>query len=118
MINSYKDLQVWIKGTELVKDIYVMTKKLPKDELFGITSQMRRSAVSIPSNIAEGWMRQHTNEYVQFVFHALGSCSELDTQLMIIQRLGYIDQLEAAVPCEKLNHITRMLRNLVKGLRK
>lgn len=118
MIKDYKDLQVWQIGIELVKDIYILTKEFPKDELFGLVSQMRRSSVSIPSNIAEGWMRQHTNEYIQFIYHALGSCGELDTQTIVSERLGYLETEKVAELSEKINHIIRMLRNLIKGLRK
>ena len=118
MVKDYKDLQVWQKGIELVKEIYTITKKFPKDELFGLVSQMRRCAVSIPSNIAEGWMRQHTNEYIQFVYHALGSCGELDTQIIIANSLDYIDNKVMENLSEEINHIVRMLRNLIKGLRK
>ncbi len=117
MIKDYKDLQVWQKGIELVKDTYILTKRFPKDELFGLVNQMRRSAVSIPSNIAEGWMRQHTNEYIQFLYHALGSCGELETQVMIANDLGYIDNKTNEDLLEKINYIIRMLRNLIKGLR-
>lgn len=118
MITDYKDLQVWQKGIEVVKEIYTITKQFPQNELFGLTSQMRRSAVSIPSNIAEGWMRQHTNEYIQFIYHALGSCGELDTQLIIANSLGYVNDDSLKDLSEKINHIIRMLRNLIKGLRK
>lgn len=118
MINDFKDLQVWRKGIELVKEIYVVTKKFPKDELFGLVNQMRRAGVSIPSNIAEGWMRQHTKEYIQFIYHALGSCGELDTQVIISKNLGYVNQETMLEFSEKINHIIRMLRNLIKGLQK
>lgn len=118
MITDYKDLQVWQKGIEVVKEIYTITTQFPKNELFGLISQMRRSAVSIPSNIAEGWMRQHTNEYIQFIYHALGSCGELDTQLIIANSLGYLNDDSLKDLSEKINHIIRMLRNLIKGLRK
>lgn len=118
MIKDYKDLQVWQKGIELVKEIYTITKKFPKDELFSLVSQMRRSAVSIPSNIAEGWMRQHRNEYVQFIYHALGSCGELDTQVIIANSSGYMDDKKLEDLEERINHIIRMLRNLIKGLQR
>lgn len=118
MIKDYKDLQVWQKGIGLVKDTYILTKGFPKDELFGLVNQMRRSAVSIPSNIAEGWMRQHTNEYIQFLYHSLGSCGEFETQVIIAKDLEYIDNKTKEDLLEKINYIIRMLRNLVKGLRK
>ena len=78
-INSFKDLRIWQKGMEIVTDIYTLTKKFPKEELFSLTSQLRRSAISIPSNIAEGFKRFHNKEYKQFLFITLGSCAELET---------------------------------------
>jgi len=78
-IKSFKDLRIWQKGMEIVTDIYTLTKKFPKEELFSLTSQLRRSAISIPSNIAEGFKRFHNKEYKQFLFITLGSCAELET---------------------------------------
>lgn len=118
MINSYKDLNVWKKSLGLVKEIYLLSKRLPKDEMFGLKSQMRRSAVSIPSNIAEGWMRQHTNEYVQFIYHALGFCGELYTQLTISEGLNYIQHNEIVILYDRLDYVGRMLRKLVGSLRR
>lgn len=83
-----------------------------------MSNQMRKSAVSIPSNIAEGKMRQHTNEYVQFLYIALGSCGELDTQLIIARELEYISKETVSNLSEEVNHISRMVRNLIKGIRK
>jgi len=77
-IKNFEDLRIWQKGIEVVKDVYILTKKFPKEELYGLTSQMRRSAVSIPSNIAEGFRRYHNKEYKQFLYIVLGSCAELD----------------------------------------
>ncbi len=87
MIKSYRDLEVWKKSIDLVKDIYAFTQKFPKEEVYGLVSQMRRSAISISSNIAEGKTRQHVNEYVQFLYVALGSCAELETQVIIAGKL-------------------------------
>lgn len=89
-VKSYKELKVWRKGIELTKTIYSITENFPRRELFGMTSQMRRAVVSVPSNIAEGWSRNHTREYVQFLRVALGSLAELDTQLTISSELGYL----------------------------
>ena len=89
-IKSYTDLLVWQKSMELVKEVYVITKTFPKEEIYGLTSQMRRASVSIPSNIAEGFMRQHKPEMIQFLFISLGSCGELHTQLVIAKELGFI----------------------------
>lgn len=117
MIRSYRDLDVWKKSIELVKNIYLATKVFPKDELYGLINQMRRSAVSIPSNIAEGKTRQYKNEYIQFLYIALGSCAELETQLVISKELGYLTKEVEAELLEKLDHICRMTRNLIKSLR-
>ena len=117
IIKSYKDLDVWKKSVDLVKNIYVYTKDFPKEEVYGIVNQIRRCAVSIPSNIAEGKSRQYTNEYVQFLYIAIGSCSELETQIIIAKELKYIDQALSLDVLEKIDHIGKMLRNLIKGLR-
>lgn len=88
-MKTHKDLEIWKKGIDLVEDIYRVTKTFPTEEMYGLTSQMRRSSVSIPSNVAEGAARQSTKEFLQFLYIALGSLSEIETQLVIAQRLGY-----------------------------
>lgn len=118
MIRSYRDLDVWKKAIQLVKEIYIITKSFPKEEVYGLSSQMRRAAVSIPSNIAEGKTRQSRNEYIQFLYIALGSTSELETQVIISKELEYINSKIEERILENLDHISRMLRNLIKGLRK
>lgn len=117
MISSYKDLDVWKKSIDLSKKIYLLTKDFPKEEIYGLVSQMRRCGVSIPSNIAEGKMRQHTNEYIQFLYVSLGSCAELETQIVISGELGYINHNTDVELLEELDHIGRMIRNLIKSLR-
>lgn len=117
MIKSYKDLDVWKKSIELVKKIYLITKDFPKEEIYGLTSQIRRCSVSISSNIAEGKMRQHANEYIQFLYVALGSCAELETQIIISKELGYINKDFVEELLNNLDHIGRMIRNLIKSLR-
>lgn len=87
-VKSYKDLIAYQRSYELVKLVYLITKGFPKEEIYGMTSQMRRSAVSVPSNIAEGYMRG-SKEYIQFLKIALGSCAELETQLSLSQDLGF-----------------------------
>lgn len=82
-LKSYKELIVWQKAMELVKEIYFLTARFPKDELYGLRSQMERAAVSIPSQIAEGYMRKHRKEFVQFLSIALGSGAELETQILV-----------------------------------
>ncbi len=116
-IKSYRDLDVWKKSIELVKDIYLITRDLPDEERYGLVSQMRRCAVSIPSNIAEGKARGHTNEYIQFLYIALGSSAELETQPIISKELKYITSEVTDGLLEKVDHIARMIRNLIKGLR-
>ena len=115
-IKSFKDLRIWQKGIEIVSDIYILTKKFPKEELFSLTSQLRRSAISIPSNIAEGFKRFHNKEYKQFLFIALGSCAELETQIIIAKELKYINENEETKLLEKLDHVCRMTSSLIKKL--
>lgn len=114
---GYKDLSVWQKGIEIVDGVYGATSRFPDREKYGLASQMTRSAVSIPSNIAEGFSRQHTKEYQQFCFVALGSCAELETQVHIAERQKLIDKKDAVVLNELLDHESRMLRNLIKSLK-
>ena len=83
MLKNYKELKVWEKAYKFCLDIYTVTKRFPKEEIYGLTSQIRRSAVSIPSNIAEGYGRKTTSEYVRFLYIAYGSVCELETQKMI-----------------------------------
>ena len=93
-----------------------MTKKFPKDELYGLTSQMRRSAISIPSNIAEGFRRYHNKEYRQFLYIALGSCAELEAQIIIANKLDYINETNKTEFIEKIKYICRMTVKLINKL--
>ena len=115
-IINFRDLDVWKLGKEIVLDIYGATKLFPKEEGYGVTSQMRRAAISIPSNIAEGFNRYHNKEYRQFLFISLGSCAELETQAEISFDLGYLNGTTKAMLLEKIDHESRMLRNLIKKL--
>jgi four helix bundle protein len=115
-IETYRDLEIWKKSIEVVKDIYKLTEKFPKQETYGLVSQMRRSAISIPSNVAEGFKRYHNKEYKQFLHITLGSCAELETQIIIAKELKYIQQNDEAALLEKLDHIGRMITNLLKKL--
>jgi len=115
-IETYRDLEIWKKGIEVVKDIYKLTEKFPKQETYGLVSQMRRSAISIPSNVAEGFKRYHNKEYKQFLHITLGSCAELETQITIAKELKYIQQANEAALLEKLDHIGRMITSLLKKL--
>jgi four helix bundle protein len=100
---------MWQKGIEIVKDIYSLTKRFPKEELYGLTSQMRRSSISIPSNIAEGFKRSHNKEYKQFLNITLGSLAELETQLIIAKELGYIKDVDLDYIAEKIDHESKMV---------
>ena len=117
MIKSYKDLDVWKRSIGFVKRVYQITQRFPKEELYGLTSQIRRSAVSIPSNIAEGRNRQHTNEFVQFLYIALGSCAECETQIVIVFELGYMDERNIKELLEELDQIGKMIRGLIRSLK-
>lgn len=116
-VKSYKELKVWQKGIEIADRIYNLTEKLPDREKYGLSVQMRRAAVSIPSNIAEGFSRQHTKEYIQFLYISLGSCSELETQLIISSKRKYITEDELIGLQEDIDHESRMLNNLTKSLK-
>lgn len=108
-IVQFRDLKVWQLGKEIVLDMYRITKQLPRKERYGLMVQMRQAAVSIPSNVAEGFNRVHNKKYRQFLYVALGSCAEPETQLEIACDRGYLDQVEYRPPVEQLDHETRML---------
>ncbi len=97
-MRTHKDLEIWQKGIELVEKIYKLTSSFPKEESYGIISQMRRAAVSYPSNIAEGAARSSRKEFIQFVYVSLGTLSELETQVIISLRLGYHNDRNILVP--------------------
>ncbi len=113
-INSYRDLLVWQKAMCLVEDCYRLTDTFPRSELFGLTAQLRRAAVSIPSNIAEGHSRHHGKEYVQFLYVASGSLSEVETQMELARRLSYVG-MDAA---EEFFHSSDEIGKMLTGLRK
>lgn len=110
-IKSYKDLIVWQKGYELVKQVYKITAKLPKSEIFGLQSQMQRSAVSIVSNIAEGSSRKTRKDYCQFMHIAYGSTSELETQLFLCRDLYMIEIGESILLLTEVSKILRVIIN-------
>jgi four helix bundle protein len=113
---NFRDLQVWPLGKEIVLDVYAVTRRFPKEEVYGLAAQMRRAAVSIPSNVAEGFNRYHNNEYRQFLFVALGSCAELETQVEVSCDLKYTDSATRDMLLERLDHEGKMLRSLIKKL--
>jgi len=115
-IKDFKELEIWKKGVEIVKEIYSITDKFPERELYGLTSQMRRSSVSVPSNIAEGFRRRHSKEFKQFLNVALGSLAELETQIIISKELHFIkDGIEIKV-MELIDHTIRMIVTLSRKL--
>jgi len=115
-IQSYRDLDIWKRSRILVKTIYQATERFPKREMFGLTNQIRRAAVSIPSNIAEGAARLYTREYIRFLSNTLGSIAELETQLLLAIDLGYTTQRKTAPILGELSEIGRMTRRLVQRL--
>ena len=115
-IKTYRDLDIWKRGMEFVKKVYVVTEKFPKEEIYGLSSQMRRSAISVPSNVAEGFRRYHNKEFRQFLYVALGSCAELETQATISKELNYISGEKEEELLEMSDHICRMMVNLIKKL--
>jgi four helix bundle protein len=116
-MQSYKDLVVWQKSMSLVTAVYKVTKAFPREEIYGLTSQMRRCAVSIPSNIAEGQGRATKGEFVQFLCHARGSLFELETQISISGELGYMDLQQTTALLEQLTEVARILNGLLSSLR-
>lgn len=118
MIKPHKRLDVWNKAIDLTVDIYRLSDRFPKTEIYGLTSQMRRAAVSVPSNTAEGAARQTKKEFINYLHMAQGSLSELDTQLVIANRLQYIS-VEAFKKIENaIETISKMITGLIKSLKK
>ena len=113
---SYKDLLVWQKGIALAKLLYVITRGFPAEEKFGLIAQMRRAAVSVPSNIAEGQARHTTGEFIQFISHAEGSVAELDTQLILAVELQFCRAADAAPSFQLIEELRRMLNTLRRKL--
>jgi four helix bundle protein len=116
MLKNYKELKVWQKAYQLCITIYKITKHFPKEERYGLTSQIRRSAVSVPSNIAEGYGRKTTQEYIQSLYIAYGSHCELETQILLSKDLGYIKTEDFNVLQMGIGEVERMLKALIKSL--
>jgi four helix bundle protein len=116
MADAYRDLIAWRKATQLAVEIYRVTQKFPKDELYGLTSQMRRAAVSVASNIAEGKGRYSRKEFAQFLYRARGSLLELETQLFIARELQYLEPLAFRRMEDKTNELGRILNGLTKSV--
>jgi len=118
MLKSYKELIVWQKSYEFCLAIYSITGGFPKEERYGLTSQIRRAAVSIPSNIAEGYGRKTTPDYIRSLYIAYGSSCELETQILLSGDLGYINRESLEELKDKVGEIERMLKALINSLEK
>ena len=113
-MNTHKDLDVWKLSIDLVEKIYSITNQFPAQEKYGLNNQLQRSAVSVPSNIAEGAARSSDKDYIRFLYISLGSLSELETQLIIAERIKYLKSLEIL---EDIKQIRKKLLNLIKYLK-
>src|SRR5690606_10037994 len=122
-IRSYRDLAVWQEAMGLVAEVYAMTRRFPDDERFGLSAQLRRAAVSIPSNVAEGWGRGRTNEYIRHLRSQHRRCAhaslrEAETQALIAERVGCLDAASAHPVLDHADRLSRMLRGLIRSLRR
>ncbi|MHB8067117.1 MAG: four helix bundle protein [Desulfobaccales bacterium] len=117
-VRSYRDLVAWQKGMELVGEIYRISRDFPKDEIFGLVSQMRRAAVSIPSNIAEGHQKLSRKEYQHFLGNARGSLAEIETQILIAKDLDYLGEIEMNRILNLSAELGRVLNGLINSIRK
>lgn len=113
-IRTHKDLDVWKKSIELAQEIYRFTKNFPQEEIYGLTSQIRRSIISVPSNIAEGAARRTTKEFIQFLSYAAGSLAEVETQLILSSKVGYLKNKEDVFG--DVEDVKKMLGGLIKSL--
>lgn len=116
LMKKHTDLDVWKKSIDLVEEVYLICSKFPQSEIYGLTSQMKRSAISIPSNIAEGSARQTDKEFIQFLYIALGSANELDTQLIIANRLNFLTTDTTNI-YTNIQNIKKMLLGLIKYIK-
>lgn len=116
-IRSYKDLMVWQRSMDLVESIYRMTERLPANEQWGLVSQMRRAAVSVPSNIAEGYGRQSSGNYIQFLSISRGSLLELETQIELCIRLKYLSRIDSEKILTDMMEINKMLTSLISKIK-
>ena len=115
-MSNYKDLNVWKESIDFVESIYKIIKSFPKEETYALSDQIRRASVSIPSNIAEGASRNSNKEFVQFLYIALGSASEVETQLIIAKRLNYIMSIENEL--KEITKIRKMLNGLISAIKR
>ncbi|HEX8598190.1 MAG TPA: four helix bundle protein [Chloroflexia bacterium] len=117
-VRNYRDLIAWQKAMDLVEHIYVATRNWPKAELYGLTNQVQRAVVSVPSNIAEGQGRTSTKEFLHHLSIARGSLFEVETQVLIAQRLGYLTKTDADTLLSDTGEVSRLLSGLMKALSK
>lgn len=117
-IRSYRDLGVWQKAMELVTEVYQRTQSFPKEEMYGLTSQLRRAVISVPANIAEGWGRNMTKEYIHFLRIARSSLLEVETHVIISQNLNYQNNETIEIILQKTQEISRMIKALINSLTK
>lgn len=116
-MESYKELKVWQRSMALAEQVYGLTQYFPAEERYGLTSQMRRAAVSIPANIAEGWGRGTTRDYLNFLIIARGSLMELETQLILASHLGYVESVHVTSASREIAEIGKMLNSLIASLK-
>ncbi len=116
VVKSFRDLEIWKRSMSLVKEVYIITDNFPQKEIYSLTNQIRRAAVSIPSNIAEGHIRQYASEFRQFLYISLGSLAEMETQLLIACELGYIQRKAIDHIVKEIDEIGRMIRSIIKKL--
>jgi len=115
-VTHYKELKIWQKGMSLAKSVYRLTTRFPADERFGLSAQMRRAAVSVPSNIAEGQARHGTREFLQFLSHASGSLAELETQILLSMDLGYCKESEVSSISNEIGELQKMVAAIRRKL--
>lgn len=115
-LHSYKDLLVWQKAMQVTKEIYLLVRELPKEELYSLSDQIRRSAISIPSNIAEGHERKSSSEFIRFLHITQGSRAELETQLLIGSSIGYFDDNAIEPILNNLSELGKMTNSLINKL--
>jgi len=115
-VRSYKDLEVWKKAIALAKNIYEVTETFPANEIYSLTSQLRRAAVSVPSNIAEGQARRHTKEFIQFLHQSLGSLAEIETQFIIAKEIGYLTTEKLEDVQNRTLEIQKMIFGIISKL--
>ena len=116
-MHNYKELEIWKSSLKYCTPIYKITAKFPEEEKFGLISQLRRASVSVPSNIAEGSARNSNKDFIRFLEYSLGSCREIDTQLLVLVDLEFISSDEINLLSNELNRIMVMINNFIKRLK-